>query len=140
MDALRSTEAKAAIGTRSAYDLSLVYLSGGKETPIANLNGHTISVRLPYTPANGEQTGNLYAVYVDDAGKVEWITKSSYNASLKAVVFETGHFSVYGVGYKTLSRPLPTLPATGQQITSSLQPAGDCSPAPATPPLARAPA
>ena len=101
VDALRSTEAKAAIGTRPTYDLSLVYLSGGKETPIANLNGHTISVRLPYTPAKGEQTGNLYAVYVDDAGKVEWITKSSYNASLKAVVFETSHFSVYGVGYKT---------------------------------------
>lgn len=100
VDALRSTEAKATIGTRPTYDLSLVCLSGGKETPIANLNGHTISVRLPYTPANGEQTGNLYAVYVDDAGKVEWITKSSYNASLKAVVFETGHFSVYGVGYK----------------------------------------
>ena len=101
VDALRSTEAQATIGTRPTYDLSLVCLSGGKETPIANLNGHTISVRLPYTPANGEQTGNLYAVYVDDAGKVEWITKSSYNASLKAVVFETGHFSVYGVGYKT---------------------------------------
>lgn len=100
VDALRSTEAKAAIGTRPAYDLSLVYLSGGKETPITSLNGHTISVRLPYTPAKGEQTGNLYAVYVDDAGKVEWITKSSYDASLKAVVFETGHFSVYGVGYK----------------------------------------
>ena len=113
VDALRSTEAKAAIGTRPAYDLSLVYLSGGKETPITSLNGHTISVRLPYTPAKGEQTGNLYAVYVDDAGKVEWITKSSYDASLKAVVFETGHFSVYGVGYKNpapaftdITRPL----------------------------------
>ena len=101
VDALRSTEAKAAIETRPVYDLSLVYLSGGKETPITSLNGHTISVRLSYTPAKGEQTGNLYAVYVDDAGKVEWITKSSYDASLKAVVFETGHFSVYGVGYKT---------------------------------------
>ena len=101
VDALRSTEAKAAIGTRPVYDLSLVYLSGGKETPIANLNGHTISVRLPYTPAKGEQAGNLYAVYVDNAGKVEWITRSSYDASQKAVVFETGHFSVYGVGYKT---------------------------------------
>ena len=100
VDALRSTEAKAAIETRPAYDLSLVYLSGGKETPITSLNGHTISVRLYYTPAKGEQTGNLYAVYVNDAGKVEWITKSSYDASLKAVVFETGHFSVYGVGYK----------------------------------------
>ena len=101
VDALRSTEAKAAIGTRPVYDLSLVYLSSGKETPIASLNGHTISVRLPYTAAKGEQTGNLYAVYVDDAGKVEWITRSSYDASQKAVVFETSHFSVYGVGYKT---------------------------------------
>ena len=100
VDALRSTEAKAAIGTRPAYDLSLVYLSGGKETPITSLNGHTISVRLPYTPAKGEQTCNLYAVYVDDAGKVEWITKSSYDASQKTVVFETGHFSIYGIGYK----------------------------------------
>ncbi|WP_419049603.1 YDG domain-containing protein [Gallintestinimicrobium sp.] len=71
VDALRSTEAKAAIETRPAYDLSLVYLSGGKETPITSLNGHTISVRLSYTPAKGEQTGNLYAVYVDDVGKVE---------------------------------------------------------------------
>ncbi len=104
VDALRSTEAKAAIGTRPAYDLSLVYLSGGKETPITSLNGHTISVRLPYTPAKGEQTGNLYAVYVDDAGKVEWITQSSYDANLKAVVFETGHFSIYGIGYKN---PVP---------------------------------
>ena len=100
VDALSSTEAKAAIGTRPVYDLSLVYLSGGKETPITTLGGHTISVRLPYTPAKGEAAGNLYAVYVDDAGKVEWITKSSYDASQKAVVFETGHFSVYGVGYK----------------------------------------
>lgn len=100
VDALSSTEAKAAIGTRPVYDLSLVYLSGGKETPITTLSGHTISVRLPYTPAKGEAAGNLYAVYVDDAGKVEWITKSSYDASQKAVVFETGHFSVYGVGYK----------------------------------------
>ena len=100
VDALRSTEAKAAIGTRPVYDLSLVYLSGGKETPITTLGGHTISVRLPYIPAKGEAAGNLYAVYVDDAGKVEWITKSSYDASQKAVVFETGHFSVYGIGYK----------------------------------------
>ena len=100
VDALRSTEAKAAIGTRPAYDLSLVYLSGGKETPITTLGGHTISVRLPYIPAKGEAAGNLYAVYVDDAGKVEWITKSSYDASQKAVIFETGHFSIYGIGYK----------------------------------------
>lgn len=99
VDALSSTEAKAAIGTRPVYDLSLVYLSGGKETPITTLGGHTISVRLPYTPAKGEAAGNLYAVYVDDAGKVEWITKSSYDADQKAVIFQLTQPGIYGVGY-----------------------------------------
>ena len=95
-----SKEAKAAIGTRPVYDLSLVYLSGGKETPITDFDGHTIAVRLPYAPAKDEKTGNLYAVYVDGKGKVEWLTKSSYDPDLGTVVFETGHFSIYGIGYK----------------------------------------
>ena len=93
--------AQSAIGTRPVYDLSMVYLSNGKETPILDFGGHTFTIRLPYTPTKEEQTGNLYAVYVDNAGKVEWLTKSSYDPNLGAVVFETGHFSVYGVGYKT---------------------------------------
>ena len=96
--------AQSAIGTRPVYDLSMVYLSNGKETPILDFGGHTFTIRLLYTPAKEEQTGNLYAVYVDNAGKVEWLTKSSYDPNLGAVVFETGHFSVYGVGYKT---PVP---------------------------------
>ena len=95
-----SKEAKAAIGTRPVYDLSLVYLAGGKETPITDFDGHTIAVRLPYAPAKEEQAGNLYAVYVDGKGKVEWLTKSSYDPDLGTVVFETGHFSIYGIGYK----------------------------------------
>ena len=95
-----SKEAKSAIGTRPVYDLSLVYLAGGKETPITDFDGHTIAVRLPYAPAKDEKTGNLYAVYVDGKGKVEWLTKSSYDPDLGTVVFETGHFSIYGIGYK----------------------------------------
>ena len=67
------------------------------------LNAALDSLFTPKEPGEQEYKGEdglLYAVYVDDAGKVEWITRSSYDASLKAVVFETGHFSVYGVGYK----------------------------------------
>ena len=67
------------------------------------LNAALDSLFTPKEPGEQEYKGEdglLYAVYVDDAGKVEWITKSSYDASQKAVVFETGHFSVYGVGYK----------------------------------------
>ena len=95
-----SAEAKAAIGNRPIYDISLWEVKNSKETKLSSLNGKTISIAIPYTPAKGEQSGNLYAVYVDDGGKVEWLTKSSYDAGQKAVVFETAHFSVYGVGYK----------------------------------------
>ena len=95
-----SKQAKEAIGTRPAYDIALVFVKDGKETPFTDWQGKTVSVKLPYTPAKDEQAGNLYAVYVDAKGKVEWLTKSSYNADQKAVIFEAGHFSVYGVGYK----------------------------------------
>ena len=95
-----SAEAKAAIGNRPIYDISLWEVKNSKETKLSSLNGKTISIAIPYTPAKGEQSGNLYAVYVDDGGKVEWLTKSSYDADQKAVVFEAAHFSVYGVGYK----------------------------------------
>ncbi|RHS21755.1 hypothetical protein DWV69_16210, partial [Clostridium sp. AF12-19] len=67
------------------------------------LNAALDSLFTPKEPGEQEYKGEdglLYAVYVDDAGKVEWITKSSYDASQKAVVFETGHFSIYGIGYK----------------------------------------
>ena len=95
-----SAEAKATIGNRPIYDISLWAVKKSKETKLSSLNGKTLSIAIPYTPAKGEQSGNLYAVYVDDGGKVEWLTKSSYDADQKAVVFEAAHFSVYGVGYK----------------------------------------
>ena len=98
--AVTSAEAKAAIGTRPVYEFSLVYVTGGKEAPLTDWQGKTVSVKLPYAPAANEQAGNLYAVYVNDKGKVQWLTKSSYDADQKAVIFEVQHFSIYGVGYK----------------------------------------
>ena len=96
-------EAMKAIGSRPVYDITLECVKDGKKTAV-NLNGETISVAIPYTPAKNEKTGNLYAVYVDKTGKVEWLTKSSYDADQKAVIFEAAHFSIYGVGYKN---PVP---------------------------------
>ena len=98
--AVSSNEAKAAVGNRSVYDISLWEVKNGKETQIIDLNGKTISVAIPYTPAKNEQSGNLYAVSVDAAGKVQWITKSSYyDADRKAVIFQLTQPGVYGVGY-----------------------------------------
>ena len=102
--AVTSAKAKAAIGTRPVYKFSLVYVKGGKKVPLTAWQGKTVSVKLPYTPAAIEQAGNLYAVYVNDKGKVQWLTKSSYDADQKAVIFEAQHFSIYGVGYKN---PVP---------------------------------
>ena len=99
-----SVEAKAAIGNRPVYDISLLEVKNVKEAKLTNLNGRTISIAIPYTPAKNEQPGNLHAVYVDENGKVQWITKSSYDADQKAVIFEAQHFSIYGVGYKN---PIP---------------------------------
>ena len=74
-------------------------VKNGKETQIIDLNGKTISIAIPYTPAKNEQPGNLYAVSVDAAGKVQWLTKSSYDADQKAVIFELTQSGIYGVGY-----------------------------------------
>ena len=94
-----SIEAKATIGNRPVYDISLWEVKNGKETKLSNLNGKTISIAIPYTPAKNEQTGNLYAVSVDGNGKPQWITKSNYDADQKAVIFELTQPGVYGVGY-----------------------------------------
>lgn len=102
--AVLSPQAAAAVGSRPVYDLTLLNVSGTMEAPVTSLDGHSISVRMLYTPAADESTGSLYAVYVDENGNVEWLTKSSYDADQKAVIFETGHLSTYGVGYKT---PVP---------------------------------
>ena len=99
-----SVEAKAAVGTRPVYDISLWEMKNGKETKQISLNGKGISITIPYAPEKNEQTGNLYAVYVYENGKVRWITKSSYDADQKAVIFEAEHFSIYGIGYKN---PVP---------------------------------
>ena len=97
---LTSAEAKRAMGNRPVYDLSLAYLANGKNVSITNLNGHTIGIRLPYTPSSTEQNSRLFVVYVDSNGKVEWLVNSSYNENLGAMLFEASHFSIYGIGYQ----------------------------------------
>ena len=97
--AVTSQEAETAIGNRPVYDITLWEVKNGKETAV-NLSGKTVSIAIPYTPAKNEKPGNLYAVYVDENGNVQWISKSSYNMDQEAVIFAAEHFSIYGIGYK----------------------------------------
>ena len=97
--AVTSQEVETAIGNRPVYDITLWEVKNGKETAV-NLSGKTVSIAIPYTPAKNEQPDNLYAVYVDENGNVQWISKSSYNMDQEAVIFAAEHFSIYGIGYK----------------------------------------
>ena len=92
-----SKEAQAAIGSRPVYNISMKTKEG---KAITGFGKGQLSVAIPYTPAAGEKQGNLFCVYVDDKGKVEWLTNSSYDAVNKKMIFATNHLSVYGVGYK----------------------------------------
>ena len=94
-----SGEAKSAIGNRPVYDISLWTVKNNKEIRLTDLNKKSIRIAIPYVPAKGEQIGNLYALSVDAAGKVQRITKSSYDADQKAVIFYVDHPGIYGIGY-----------------------------------------
>ena len=91
-----SAAAQNAIGNRPVFGLALT--SGGKA--VTSFGGGSVSVAIPYTLPANEKTGNVQAVYVDGSGKVTWLTNSSYDVNAKALLFSTGHFSVFGVGYK----------------------------------------
>jgi len=87
--------ARTALGSRPAYRLSIA----DGEKKITNFGGR-VSGSLPYVPANSENPIGLYAVYVDGAGGVQWLWNSSYNRNAGALLFRTGHFSTFGIGYK----------------------------------------
>ena len=93
-----SGDAKAAIGNRPAYDLKALYGSGKFVTDFGK---GSVIVEIPYTLQKEELAENVYAVYVDEKGKVAYLADSSYDVKRGTVVFSTGHFSTYGVACKS---------------------------------------
>ena len=89
-----SYPAKAAIGHRPAFDITL---KDSKGTVITDLKGGTATIGIAYDTKNNG-TGGLYAVYVKPNGQIEWLPNSSYTSG--RLIFGTGHFSIFGVGYK----------------------------------------
>ncbi len=100
-----SRRAKAMIGTRPVYNISVSYNNHEKVSTISELGG-TVTVSIPYTPANGESAGSLCAVYVDGNGNATCINHSAYDSNRGCLIFTTNHLSIYGVGYKTPDKKL----------------------------------
>lgn len=87
-------------GIRPAWNITLVYRLNEKDTPITLPSGKEISVKLPYTLGTGEQAGSVYAI-TTSAGKVVWLSSSSYDPGQKEVLFSISGAGIYGVGCKT---------------------------------------
>ena len=98
-------EVRNMIGDHPVLSLKLVYVSGGKETPVEDMGGHGISVRIKYTQKPDERTGNLQALFVDKDGKVKWLTRSGYNSGRKEMIFIAETLGLYAIGYKN---PVPS--------------------------------
>lgn len=92
-----SDQARAVIGNRPVFDLTLIY---GSKT-MNSFGKGKVHVGIPYTLGKNEQPGNITVVYVDEGGKVNWLTQSSYDVIKKMVNFTTDHFSTYGIAYKS---------------------------------------
>ncbi|MFT3982396.1 MAG: S-layer homology domain-containing protein [Lachnospiraceae bacterium] len=94
-----SKSAKAAVGKRPVYDITV---SDGSGRAITDLGSGTAAVAIPYLPQKDENMGALYAVYVDTKGKAVRIAGSVYDQNSASMLFTTSHFSVYGVSCGTL--------------------------------------
>ena len=91
-----SGEARAVVGDRPVFRLTATYRGG----QVTDFGAGSVFVEIPYTLQKGELASNVYAIYVDDNGKVTYLTNSIYDAKRGVVMFTTNHFSLYGIGYK----------------------------------------
>ena len=90
-----SDEAKALVGTRPVFELSVKAGS----TDIGDFNGGMLKIEIPYTLGEGEDSNAIVIYYVDSNGKLNLIKNSAYNIESKTVIFNTTHLSTYAVGY-----------------------------------------
>lgn len=94
-----SNEAKALIGNRPVYNVTISTTKDGKTTNVTSLGNGTATLSIPYTLGKNEAVGYLFGVYVDGKGKVTRIAGSAYDANTSCVIFTTTHFALYGIGY-----------------------------------------
>ncbi|MEG1491469.1 MAG: S-layer homology domain-containing protein [Oscillospiraceae bacterium] len=89
-----SEENKKLVGNHPVYDFS-VKVCENKVTEF----GGTVTVSIPYTPQEGEDTDKITIYYIDKVGNPVEMTGAKYDPATKSIVFETTHFSTFAVVY-----------------------------------------
>ncbi len=97
-----SKAAKKIIGSRPVYDFEISYQNGTKQ--VRDFGNGRVYICIPYTPDGKEAPGYLHAVYVDAKGNAVRLENSAYDANSRSLMFATGHFSLYSVGYTSPTR------------------------------------
>lgn len=93
-----SDDAKKTIGDRPILRFSVT--SG--ENTISQLGGST-EIAMLYSPQNGEDVDAILTYNINEAGKPEVVTKSSYNPATGMIKFVTNKLSTYAIGYDKVS-------------------------------------
>lgn len=96
-----SNAAKKLIGSRPVFEITVSYQKNGKAEHVSSFGKGTVTLGITYSAASNEKTGSLFGVYVDQNGKPQLLTNSSYDNG--RVIFSRNTLSTYGVGYKAPS-------------------------------------
>jgi len=93
-----SEETQQLVGDRPVFNFSV---TSGNDT-ISEFGGN-VTVAVPYTPMDGEDTDSIVIYYINSEGKPEIVSNCKYDPETKTVTFTTDHFSKYAVGYNKVS-------------------------------------
>ncbi|MDF3000755.1 MAG: hypothetical protein K0Q48_874, partial [Bacillota bacterium] len=81
-------------GSRPVYQLGVTE----GDRAISHFNG-TVTVSIPYTPQEGEDLNSIVVYFINADGIPEAMPQCRYDSAEGKITFQTGHFSLYAVGY-----------------------------------------
>jgi len=93
-----SFPARKLIGNRPVFDITVGYHNDGSMADIINFGSGTVTIGIPYTFAKGENTGNLYVLYIERNGSPHLLSNPAYENG--RLIFQRNRLSTYGIGYK----------------------------------------
>ena len=94
-----SAAAKKLIGNRPVFNITISCQKSGKIEYISSFGKGAVTLGIAYKATDRESKGNLFGVYVDQNGKPQLLTNSSYDNTGR-LIFKRNSLSTYGVGCK----------------------------------------